>query len=115
MPSLLDISRRIPAVKSTQQITQALQYGHARSIARAAIEAFGAGEIDSVYLVYNEFRSVISQRIVLERLLPIPRLDTRRLENPPAAGGFGEAGAGTQVPTIDYLYEPTPEELFTTL
>ena len=94
---------------------QALQYGHARSIAKAAIEAFGAGEIDSVYLVYNEFRSVISQRIVLERLLPIPRLDIPRLENPPPAGGFGETDSGTQVPTIDYLYEPTPEELFTTL
>jgi F-type H+-transporting ATPase subunit gamma len=80
---------------------QALQYSHARAIAREAVEAFTTGQVDSVYLVYNEFRSVISQRIVVERLLPIPRLDIE-----PLAGG---------APQIDYLYEPTPEELFTTL
>src|SRR5436190_4843099 len=80
---------------------QALQYSHAQAIAKEAVEAFTTGQVDSVYLVYNEFRSVISQRIVVERLLPIPRLDIE-----PLAGG---------APQIDYLYEPTPEELFTTL
>src|SRR5256885_625488 len=54
---------------------QALQYSHAQAIAKEAVEAFTTGQVDSVYLVYNEFRSVISQRIVIERLLPIPRLD----------------------------------------
>ncbi len=80
---------------------QALQYAHAQSIARAAVEAFTTGEVDGVYLVYNEFRSVMSQRIVVERLLPVPRLEIEALP-----GG---------APQIDYLYEPTPEELFTTL
>jgi F-type H+-transporting ATPase subunit gamma len=90
---------------------QALQYTHAQAIAQAAVEAFTTGQVDSVYLVYNEFRSVMSQRIVVERLLPIPRLDF-----PPSPGGFGETGTSkTQAPEIDYLYEPTPEELFTTL
>jgi F-type H+-transporting ATPase subunit gamma len=54
-----------------------------------------------VYLVYNEFKSVISQRIVLERLLPIPRLEATETK---------DAG-----PTIDYLYEPSPQALFDTL
>ena len=80
---------------------QALQYSHAQGIAQAAVEAFTTGQVDSVYLVYNEFRSVMSQKVVVERLLPIPRLDIE-----PLAGG---------APQIDYLYEPTPEELFTTL
>ena len=80
---------------------QALQYSHAQGIAQAAVEAFTSGQVDSVYLVYNEFRSVMSQKVVVERLLPIPRLDIE-----PLAGG---------APQIDYLYEPTPEELFTTL
>jgi F-type H+-transporting ATPase subunit gamma len=80
---------------------QALQYSHARAIAEAAVEAFTSGQVDSVYLVYNEFRSVMSQKVVVERLLPIPRLEIE-----PMAGG---------APQIDYLYEPTPEELFTTL
>jgi F-type H+-transporting ATPase subunit gamma len=84
-----------------------LQFAHAKSIADAAVEAFVSGQVDSVYLVYNEFRSVISQRIVVERLLPIPRLDIE-----PAA----PSGAGPVLtPQIDYLYEPTPEELFNTL
>ena len=93
---------------------QALQYPHAQQIAQAAIEAFVGGQVDSVYLVYNEFKSVMTQRIVVERLLPIPRL-----EIPPSPGGFGEAGVtgggAPRIPQIDYLYEPTPEELFTTL
>lgn len=90
----------------------ALQFSHASEIAKAAIEAFTTGQVDSVYLIYNEFRSVMSQRIVVERLLPIPRLDIA----PPSPGGFGETGAkGAPGPAIDYLYEPTPEELFTTL
>jgi F-type H+-transporting ATPase subunit gamma len=80
---------------------QALQYSHAQAIAQAGVEAFISGQVDSVHLVYNEFRSVMSQRVVVERLLPIPRLDIE-----PLAGG---------APQIDYLYEPTPEELFTTL
>src|SRR3954468_4761445 len=54
---------------------QALQYSHAQDIARAAIEEFTQGRVDSVYLIYNEFKSVIQQRIVVERLLPIPRLE----------------------------------------
>jgi F-type H+-transporting ATPase subunit gamma len=80
---------------------QALEFDHARSIAAAAIEAFTKGEVDSVNLVYNEFKSVMTQQIVVERLLPIPRL---QIESGPEAG-----------PLIDYLYEPSPEELFATL
>ena len=60
--------------------------------------------MSSVYLVYNEFRSVISQRVVIERLLPIPKL--------PAAPG---AGADAEVQGADYLFEPAPGELLETL
>ena len=80
---------------------QTLQFAHAQSIAKAAMDAFTGGEVDSVYLIYNEFKSVMTQRIVVERLLPIPRL---QIESGPEAG-----------PLIDYLYEPSPEELFATL
>ncbi len=64
--------------------------------------------MDGVYLVYNEFKSVMNQRVVVERLLPIPR----------GAFSEGQAPAAEPVagqPIVDYLYEPTPEELFTTL
>jgi F-type H+-transporting ATPase subunit gamma len=59
-----------------------------------------------VYLVYNEFRSVISQRVVIERLLPIPRLGAADAAagEPPAAG-----------PQVDYLFEPSPKQLLDSL
>jgi F-type H+-transporting ATPase subunit gamma len=88
----------------------ALQYAHAKSIADAAIEAFTSGQVDSVYLVYNEFKSVISQRIVVERLLPIPRLEIEPAT--PQPGVVVGTGPGGQT---EYLYEPTPQELFNTL
>jgi F-type H+-transporting ATPase subunit gamma len=78
-----------------------LKFQDAQAIARDAIEAFTARHVDSVYLVYNEFKSVLNQRVVVERLLPIPRLEIEAPEQ------------GEQV--VDYLYEPAPQELFTTL
>ncbi|HEX2442935.1 MAG TPA: ATP synthase F1 subunit gamma [Vicinamibacterales bacterium] len=74
---------------------QDLSFGHAQAIARAAIEDFTGRDIDAVYLLYNEFKSVLQQRIVVEQLLPIPRLE------PEAAGA-----------AIEYLYEPAPDEIF---
>jgi F-type H+-transporting ATPase subunit gamma len=77
-------------------IFQRLSFNDAKAIANVAIEEFTAGEASSVYLVYNEFKSVMSQRIVVERLLPIPRLES-------------SAGGG---PGVDYLYEPEPQTIF---
>ena len=51
-----------------------LKWSHAQAIAKTAIDEFLSPDVSSVYLVYNEFRSVISQRVVIERLLPIPKL-----------------------------------------
>jgi F-type H+-transporting ATPase subunit gamma len=76
-------------------IFQRLAFSHAAEIANAAIEDFGSGQASSVHLVYNEFKSVMTQRLVVEQLLPIPRLE------PDAQSG----------PTAGYLYEPGPEEI----
>jgi F-type H+-transporting ATPase subunit gamma len=86
-----------------------LRFEDAQTIARAAIEAFVGGEVDSVYLVYNEFKSVMVQRVVVERLLPIPRGAFADAPGPELPGTQGRA------PAIDYLYEPAPEELFKNL
>jgi F-type H+-transporting ATPase subunit gamma len=80
-------------------IFSALKYSHAQSVARAAVEAFTSGKVSAVYLVYNEFKSVISQKVVLERLLPIPRLEPT-------------AEAAAQGPQVDYLYEPSAAAIF---
>ena len=54
------------------QIFDRLAFEHAQQIGREVAGAFTAGEVDAVDLVYNEFRSVVSQRVVTERLLPLP-------------------------------------------
>ena len=77
-------------------VFQRLTFGHAVEIANTAIDEFVSGRASSVYLVYNEFKSVMSQRIVVERLLPIPKLEVE-----PQTGVI-----------VDYLYEPEPEEIF---
>ena len=100
----------------------ALKFEDAQAIARSAMETFVAGDVDSVYLVYNEFKSVLNQRVVVERLLPIPRGELTPdapapAERAPAAAAGGAPAAQTppQEPAIDYLYEPAAEELLTTL
>jgi F-type H+-transporting ATPase subunit gamma len=81
----------------------ALKFDDAKAIAKSGIDAFATGEVDSVYLVYNEFKSVMQQRVVVERLLPIPR------------NAFSGAAPAETTPAVDYLYEPAPDELFTHL
>jgi F-type H+-transporting ATPase subunit gamma len=81
-----------------------LKFQTAQEIARAAIDAFVNGEVDSVFLAYNEFKSVMVQRLAIEQLLPIPRAALLAPGQPDAP----PPGA----PAIDYLYEPAPEELF---
>ena len=81
-----------------------LFFGDAQEIAKTAMDAFTSGQVDAVHMVYNEFKSVLQQRVVVEQLLPSPRAEIES----------GEAPApGT--PPVDYLYEPTAAELFKTL
>ena len=76
-----------------------LKFENAQEIAAAATAAFTQGEVDSVFLAYNEFKSVMVQHVALDQVLPIPR-----------AAFAADADRGA--PPTDYLYEPQPEELF---
>lgn len=76
-----------------------VKYVHAQDIARDAIDAFTSGEVDAVEVVYNEFKSVLQQRPIVEPVLPIPRLPAE------------EVPAGH----VEYLYEPDPAQIFETL
>jgi len=71
----------------------------AADAADAAIDDFVSGRVTSVHLVYNEFKSVMTQRVVVTQILPIPRLEA-------------DATAG---PATEYLYEPGPQEIFAAL
>ncbi len=68
-----------------------LTFEQARELASELTRAYLEDEVDEVWLVFNEFRSVAVQRVVIQRLLPI---------EPPEGAGAGEG------PGVEYLYEP---------
>ena len=70
-----------------------LAYSHACELADYFMQQYLDNEVDEVFLLYNEFRSVAFQRPVRVRLLPIPRAET---------GAGEEAAEG-----VDYIYEPS--------
>jgi F-type H+-transporting ATPase subunit gamma len=74
---------------------QSLQFPAAQRIAQSLIRSYVEGEVDRIHVVYNEFKSVIAQKVVVEQLLPI-----RRLEFDP------------REPLQDYIYEPAPAAIF---
>jgi F-type H+-transporting ATPase subunit gamma len=100
------------------------------------IERYTRSEIDSVYVVYNEFKSVISQRVVVEKLLPTRKLGSHEItvaeemteEQIEAAGHAAKtAGVSLTVPEesvieseakkfgtaeVDYIFDQSPERLF---
>ena len=91
---------------------QNVKWSHAQAIAQTAIKEFLGPDISSVYLVYNEFRSVISQRVVIEKLLPIPRLNEAEAA---ADGKKGQTAGASASAAVDYLFEPDPQQLLNTL
>ena len=93
---------------------QNVKWSHAQAIAQTAIKEFLGPDISSVYLIYNEFKSVIQQRVVIEKLLPIPRLNEAEAAAAKAAGEPAKTDASAS-PAVDYLFEPEPEKLLATL
>ncbi|HET9711292.1 MAG TPA: ATP synthase F1 subunit gamma [Pyrinomonadaceae bacterium] len=86
--------------KGRVELTEALE------VAQSIIKTYTEDEeIDKVFIIYNEFKSVLSQRVVLEQLLPVSR--TKQEET--------EAKSQQPVTLIDYIYEQPPEEIFSTL
>ena len=63
--------RPIPIRRQATGIFQALSLQTAQDIAKSLIDDFVSGEVDAVYVVYNEFKSIMAQNVRVERLLPI--------------------------------------------
>ena len=84
-------------------VFQRVKYADAKRIADAAIDEFTSGRISKVFIVYNEFKSVMQQRVVVEQLLPIPKATV--------ATGGAQAGRANGVAEIDYIYEPDPARI----
>jgi len=89
-------------------IFQKLKYEDAQRIAQTAVDLFLKGEVDRVMLVYNEFRSMIAQRVVVTQLLPVARGEVD------AAAATANA-EGNEAGHVDYLYEPSPQDIFNQL
>jgi F-type H+-transporting ATPase subunit gamma len=77
-----------------------VEFSTAREIANLVTDLYAKGEIDSVYIVFSEFKSVMSANLVLEKLLPIEAV--RSGEEP------ADESAASQV---DYIYEQPVEQL----
>src|SRR4051812_44156861 len=89
-------------------IFQSLRFEHAQEVARQASEAFLSERVDRVVLAYNEFKSVMSQRVVIQQLLPIARAEVD--EGSREASSGASPGEGYQ--PVEYLYEPSAQEIF---
>lgn len=79
-------------------------YRSTSQVAREIMDAYAEGEFDAIYLVYNEFKSAIQQKVVVETLIPIST------EAPPQGVLGIRESTGEQA--VDYLYEPSEKAIF---
>jgi F-type H+-transporting ATPase subunit gamma len=83
-----------------------VEFSEALEVARAIIKLYTEDiGIDKVFLIYNEFKSVLSQRVVLEQLLPVAR----------AKAPEPDTKSQQAVTLVDYIYEQPPDEMFSRL
>jgi F-type H+-transporting ATPase subunit gamma len=120
-------------------ILKAPQFSHVSPIAEDIIERYANAEIDAVYVLFNEFKSVIAQRLVVEQVLPVGSIGERDIEQAielsteererigeaATTAGVGlqaqdtseidrlAAGFGTS--QVDYIYEQPAAVLFRAL
>jgi len=114
-----------------------VEYDAVEEIAEKIIKSYCREEIDGVYLIFNEFKSVISQRVIVQRILPVQEIGRREVAQVEEISAesrerMGEAaksaGVSLQAPDtteidreavkfatapVDYIYEQPPGELLT--
>ena len=90
--------RSWPIKEEHRNLFTEVRYEDAASIAEDASRAFLEGEYDAVYVIYNQFVTVLSQNLTLEKILPVV----------PADPDTDESAAAS---ARDYLYEPSPERI----
>jgi F-type H+-transporting ATPase subunit gamma len=80
-----------------------LVYAEAQSLARSMVAGYLAGEYDRVEIIYNEFKNVAQQRIVVEQFLPVP------------AEVVKEEEKKKHHQATEYIYEPSAEKILSAL
>ena len=91
--------RNIDLRNSWTGISGRLSYGNAQEIAEDIINGYTTETFDEVILIYNEFKSVIAQKVVIARLLPLAQI----------------SAADDALPVFNFIYEPSKEEIFSRL
>jgi F-type H+-transporting ATPase subunit gamma len=94
--------RGIPVRFEHVNLPKLIRFPEAEVIAAPALDDFTSGKVDSVYLIYNEFKSVIQQKLVVEPLLPM-------------VYGAAEGAGVKSTNTVDYLYEPSADRILSVL
>ncbi len=126
----------VEVIGEHQTLLLKLDIDEVSAMSRSIVERYERAEIDSVYIVFNEFKSVISQRLVVEKLLPIRKLGSHEItaaeemtdEQKEAAGRAAQtAGISINEPEeseieseaklfgtadVDYIYDQAPIRLF---
>ena len=77
-----------------------VEFGTAREISDLVSDLYAKGEIDSVYVVFSEFKTVMSANLALEKLLPVETMQAEK-----------DAGAQPASSQVDYIYEQPEEQL----
>jgi F-type H+-transporting ATPase subunit gamma len=99
--------REAPVVQVFSNIWDRVGLEATREVAHALLKPFLAGEVDAIQLVYNEFKSAMSQRVVVEGLLPVPRTLSSLSEEEAEAAHLG--------PARDFIFEPNRTRLLARL
>ncbi|NGQ95561.1 F0F1 ATP synthase subunit gamma [Brevibacillus sp. SYP-B805] len=89
--------RNYPVIEEVVGLPETPTFADIKKIASGAVELFATGQIDELYICYNEFRSAISQIPTITRLLPLD-----------AVGGNADR-------KVNYEYEPSAEEVLAVL
>lgn len=80
-----------------------VEFTKAKEVADVILRRYCGAELDAVYVIYNEFKSVLTQKLTVAKLLPI------------AAEELGAPAHATTAVPVDYLYEQPPAEIFSRL
>jgi len=94
--------RNAPVLEVLSGVWERLDIEQARSIARKVLTPFVNGEVDAIYLVYNEFKSAMSQRVVTEPLFPLQKAEVT---------GEARANEPEWAAQRQYLFEPDRKAL----
>ena len=129
---------RVAAVQITGEhvgVLNKVEFAQASALAENVIHRYTREEIDSVYIVFNEFKSVIAQRLIVEQVLPIEHIgeqtvrlaeelteeEKKKAKEAAVSAGVGmrtsesEEGGEFGTSQVDYIYEQPPAELFRAL